>query len=217
MGQKVNPIGFRLEVKESPFKWRSQWFASKRDYKKFILEDQKIRRFLEERLRFAGLVAVRIERLKNQIKVIIQVSRPGVVIGRGGKGLEELKKELIKIISLPKPEKNLEIDVEEVKNAELSARLVAEKIALQLEKRMPYRQVVNRAMETVIAAGALGVKVILSGRIAGVEVARREKFFRGKVPLSSIRADIDFWQKPSLTKSGYIGVKVYINRGEREK
>jgi len=214
MGQKVNPIGFRLGVKGSPFRWKSQWFAKKDQYLDFIIEDFKIRQFLDQRLRFAGLMAVRIERLKNQIKIILQVSRPGVVIGRGGKGLEELKRELVKMVSVPDPEKNLEIDVEEVKNAELSAKLLAEKIAFQLEKRMPYRRVVNRAMESVINAGALGVRVVLSGRIAGVDVSRVEKFSRGKVPLSSIRANIDYAERPALTRSGYVGVKVYINRGE---
>jgi len=217
MGKKANPIGFRLGLKNSPFTWKSQWFASKNNYQDYIVEDKKIRDFLEDRLKFAGLVATRIERLDNQLKLIIQVSRPGVVIGRGGKGLEELKKNLIKIISVPEPSKNLEIEVEEVKNSDLSAKLVAEKIASQIERRMPYRRVVNKSIDAVMAAGATGVRVVLSGRIAGVEVSRSEKFSKGKVPLSSIRANIDYAERPALTRSGYVGVKVFINRGGGER
>ncbi|MBU2592054.1 MAG: 30S ribosomal protein S3 [Patescibacteria group bacterium] len=216
MGRKVNPIGFRLAVKNSPFGWKSQWFAKKSDYKKFIMEDQKIRNFLEKKLSMAGLVGVRIERLNNMIKLVIQVSRPGIVIGRGGRGLEDIKKELLKVISVSDSDNNLDIEVEEVKNSELSAKLLAEKIAGQIERRMPYRRVANWAIESVINAGALGVKVILSGRIAGAEISRVEKFSQGKVPLSSIRANIDYFERPALTKSGYVGVKVYINRGESE-
>jgi len=216
MGHKVNPVGFRLAALRGPFRWQSQWFAKKSDYKKFIFEDFKIRNFLEKKLRLAGLVNTRIERLKNQIKIILQVSRPGVVIGRGGKGLEELKKQLINLVSVPEPRKNLEIEVEEVKNSELSAKLVAERLTVQLERRMPYRRVVNAAMERVIRAGAEGVKIVLAGRIAGVEISRTEKFSRGKVPLSTIRANIDYAEMPALTRSGYIGVKVYVNRGETE-
>ncbi len=216
MGRKANPIGFRLALKNSPFGWKSQWFAKKSDYKKFIMEDWKIRNFLEKRLSMAGLVSVRVERLNNRTKLIIQVSRPGIVIGRGGRGLEDLKGELLKIMNISDSDNNLEIEVEEVKNSELSAKLVAERIAVQIERRMPYRRVISRTIESVINAGALGIKVILSGRIAGVEVSRVEKFSQGKVPLSSIRANIDYSERPALTKSGYVGVKVYINRGESE-
>jgi len=213
MGQKVNPIGFRLAAWKGPFRWASQWFVSKKEYPKLILEDLKIRQFLEKRLSLAGLVNVKIERLRNQIKITLQVARPGVVIGRGGKGLEELKKQLSLLVGEGKGGKNLEIEVEEVRNADLSAKLVAEWIAVQLEKRMPYRRVVNKAMDRVMAAGAKGVKVVLSGRIGGVEIARVEKFYRGPVPLGTIRAKIDYAERPALTRSGYVGVKVYINRG----
>ena len=214
MGQKVNPIGFRLEVSKSPFGWRSRWFAKKDDYKKYVKEDVLIRDLLRDKLKFAGLVAVGIERLKKQLKITIQASRPGVVIGRGGRGLEEIKKELLQIIDPATTNKNIELEVEEVKNSELSAKLVADRIAALLERGRHYRRVVNRAMDSVMGAGALGVKVILSGRIAGVEVSRVEKFSQGKVPLSTIRANIDYAETPSLTRSGYVGVKVYINRGE---
>lgn len=216
MGKKVNPVAFRLAVKNSPFTWHSQWFAKKSDYRKFIMEDKKIRDFLEEKLKTAGLINSKIERLGAHLKLIIQVSRPGVVIGRGGRGLEELKNGLVGLIDSADLEKNLEIEVEEVKNSELSAKLILERIVFQLERRMPYRRVVNKAMESVMNAGALGVKIVLAGRIAGVEVSRVEKFSKGKVSLSSIRANIDYYEKPALTKSGYVGVKVYINRGESD-
>lgn len=216
MGQKVNPIAYRLEIDESPFEWKSSWYADKEDYKKLALEDFKIRQHLEEKLRFAGLVATKILRLKNKIKIIIQASRPGVVIGRGGSGLRELKDELVRMVDIPEAEKNIEIEVDEVKNAELSAKLVAERIARGLERGRHYRRTVNRAIEAVQNAGAEGVRVVLSGRIAGVEVSRVEKFDWGKVPLSTLRANIDYYQEPALTKSGYVGVKVYINRGLEE-
>ncbi len=136
-----------------------------------------------------------------------------MVIGRGGSGLKELKDDLVDIVEVPDARKNLEIEVDEVKNAELSAKLVAERIARGLERGRHYRRTVNKAIEAVERAGAEGVRVVLSGRIAGVEVSRVEKFDWGKVPLSTLRANIDYYQEEALTKSGYIGVKVYINRG----
>lgn len=216
MGHKVNPVGFRLGFAGSAFGWQSQWFAKKGDYGKYLLEDLAIRKFLDEKLKLAGLVLVKIERLRGRLKLTIQVSRPGVVIGRGGRGLEELKRELAGIVGEKSKElaKNLEIDVEEVKNAELSARLVAQKVSFQIERRMPYRRVIGKVIDEVMAAGALGVKIILSGRIAGAEIARVEKFLRGKVSLSTLEADVDYAEEPALTRSGYVGVKVYINRGE---
>jgi len=216
MGQKVNPVGYRLEIEESPFEWKSRWYAEKEEYQKFALEDHRIREFLEGKLRYAGLVASRILRLKNRIKIIIQASRPGVVIGRGGSGLKEIKEGLIEIVDVPDPEKNIEIEVDEVKNAELSAKLVSERIARGLERGRHYRRTVNKAIDAVKRAGAEGVRVVLAGRIAGVEVSRVEKFDWGKVPLSTLRANIDYYQEPALTKSGYVGVKVYINRGIEE-
>jgi len=216
MGQKVNPVGYRLEIEGSPFEWKSRWYAEKEEYQKFVLEDHRIREFLEGKLRYAGLVASKILRLKNKIKIVIQASRPGVVIGRGGSGLKEIKDGLIEIADIPDPEKNIEIEVDEVKNAELSAKLVAERIARGLERGRHYRQTVNKAIDAVKRAGAEGVRVVLAGRIAGIEVSRVEKFDWGKVPLSTLRANIDYYQEPALTKSGYVGVKVYINRGIEE-
>lgn len=218
MGQKVNPLGFRLALDKD---WRSRWFATdKKIYQKNLLEDAKIRKFLLEKLKLAGVVRIQIDRFINKIKITLYVSRPGMVIGRGGSGLEILKKELCKLVSIPEPEKNLELeDIVEVKNPDLVAFLVAQRIAEQLEKRLPYRRVVTKAIERVMAAGAKGVKIILSGRIAGAEISRRETFGdkgkTGTIPAQTLRADIDYAQVPALTRSGYIGVKVWIYKGER--
>lgn len=214
MGQKVNPISYRLETVVNSPKWQSSWYADKKKYPILLLEDKKLRDFIQKKLNTAGVVATRIERSNKKIKVIIIVSRPGLVIGRGGKELEILKKELQKLITKANGKLNLEIQVEEFKHADLSAKLIAEKIAFQLTKRMPYRRVVLSAMEKTIGAGAKGIKIILGGRINGAEISRREKFSEGKVPLSTIKAHIDYYECPSLTRSGYIGVKVYLYLGE---
>lgn len=212
MGQKINPIGFRVG---QGVNWSSAWFArSGKNYRQNLLEDRRLRRYLMERLALAGIVTVEIRRSINKINVVLHVSRPGVVIGRGGSALEQLKKELEKIVSVPEPAKNLQLDVSEVKNGELSAQLVAVKIAEQLKRRFPHRRVIAKAMERVMAAGAQGVKITLSGRIAGAEISRREKYSQGKIPLHTIRARIDYAQIPALTKFGYIGIKVWIYLGE---
>lgn len=209
MGHKVNPLGFRLGHGEE---WKSRWFAASAKYAGNLLEDIKIRRFLSSRLKLAGLVGVEIERLLPKMKVIMRVTRPGVVIGRGGSGLEELKKAILPLIAIHEAEKNLQIEVVEVKEPELSALLVASRIASELERRLPHRRVAERAIERVLGAGAKGIKIALSGRINGADIARRDRFSRGKVPLSTIRANIDFASVPALTKLGYIGVKVWIYR-----
>ncbi len=219
MGQKVNPISFRMPYLRE---WKSRWFsADKNQYQKNLLEDIKIRKFLMDKLKLAGIIQVQIERSINKMKIILFVSRPGLVIGRGGAGLELLKKELCKMVSIAQPEKNLEIEAVELKNPDLSSFLVAQRIAEQLEKRFPYRRVVNRAIENVMAAGAKGVKIVLSGRIAGAEISRRETFGdkgkTGNIPSQTLRADIDFASVPALTRSGFIGVKVWIYKGEIEK
>jgi small subunit ribosomal protein S3 len=211
MGKKVHPISFRLG---GLYTWSSHWYARKKDFKKVLLEDLSLRKFLMNKLKLAGIVGVKIERSINKIKIIPQVTRPGVVIGRGGSGLEELKKMLAKMVSIPDPEKNLEISPEEVRNPDLSAMFVAQRVAEQLEKRMPHRHVVRKAIERSRSAGAQGIKIILSGRIAGAEIGRRETFTEGKVPLQTLRAKIDFAEVPALTRSGYIGVKVWIYQGE---
>lgn len=213
MGQKVNPIGFRLEaVKNSP-EWQSSWFANAKKYPIFLLEDKRIRDFLQKKIYSAGIVNIRIERSVKKVKITIVVARPGLVIGRGGKELEILKKEIQKLLTKENGKQSVEIQVEEFKHADLSAKLIAEKIAFQLTKRMPYRRVVLSAMEKSITSGAKGIKVVLSGRINGAEIGRREKFSQGTVPLSTIRSHIDYHECPSLTRSGYIGVKVYLCLG----
>jgi len=213
VGKKVNPISFRIG---NLYTWSSQWYAGKKDFKKILLEDIALRKFLMDKLKLAGIVGVKIERSINKIRIVPQVTRPGVVIGRGGSGLEELKKMLSQMVSIPEPEKNLEISPEEVKNPDLSAMFVAQRIAEQIAKRMPHRYVAKKALERSRSAGAQGIKIILSGRIGGAEIARRETFSEGKIPLQTLRARIDFAEVPALTRSGYVGVKVWIYQGEKD-
>lgn len=189
------------------------------DYQKFLLEDIELRRFLMEKLKLAGIVKVEIERSINTIKIILYVSRPGVVIGRGGSGLEALKKFINKKLRInPADSKSAKVDLEvkEVKNPDLSARLVCQRLVDQLAKRYPHRRAVAMAMDRVMSAGAKGIKVAFAGRIAGAEISRTEKYSRGTIPLQTLRADIDYVQIPSLTKSGYIGIKVWIYKQEEE-
>lgn len=217
MGQKVNPFGFRLGY---IYTWRSRWFAAKGEYSRQVLEDAKLRRFLMKKLKLAGITKVEIERSINAMKIILHVSRPGVVIGRGGTALDQLKKEAIDLLGInpddPKSQKLIIDDIVEVKDPELQARLVAQRIAEQLEKRYPHRRAVSQAIERVMNAGARGVKIVIAGRIAGAEISRTEKYTQGSVPTQTLRADIDYAQLPALTKSGYIGVKVWIYKGEKQ-
>ncbi len=217
MGQKINPKGFRLGT---TFLWSSRWYADKGRYKNLLIADVELRRTLHEKLKSAGLALVEIERSINKVKVTIHVSRPGVVIGRGGSGMEDIKKFIEKfLLTHEKHMKGtegakvkVEVAVEPVKEPNLNAFLVASTIADQLAKRLPHKRVSNQAIERVMNAGAKGVRILLAGRIAGAEIARREKYQTGTVPLSTIREDVDFAAVPSLTKSGYIGVKVWICR-----
>lgn len=216
MGQKVNPFGFRLGTLYS---WKSRWFAKGKDYQKFLLEDIGLRKFLMNKLRIAGVVKIELERSINTIKVIIHVSRPGVVIGRGGSGLEALKKDIARELHIRSSDKKaakVDLEVKEIRNPDLSAQLVLQRIIDQLAKRYPHRRAVMQAIDKVMAAGAKGVKIILAGRIGGAEISRTEKYGRGKIPLQTLRADIDYAEEPSLTKSGYVGVKVLIYKGEKE-
>ncbi len=210
MGQKVNPIGFRLEATKNSPEWQSSWFANSKKYPVLLLEDKNIRDFLQKKIYSSGIVNIKIERSVKKIKITIVVSRPGLVIGRGGKDLENLKKDIQKLLTKESGKQSVEIQVEEFKHPDLSAKLIAEKIAYQLTKRMPYRRVVLSSMEKAMSSGAKGIKVVLSGRINGAEIGRREKFSEGKIPLSTIRSKIDYHECPSLTRSGYIGVKVYL-------
>ena len=214
MGQKIHPKGFRLGI---VFPWTSRWFARKGVYQRLLLQDVRLRRALFARLRSAGLAQIDIERSINKVTIVLHVSRPGVVIGRGGSGLEETKKFIEKIVKDTAPAKSpsktkLELTVEPVKEANLNAHLVATTLADQLGKRLPHKRICNQAVERVMNAGAKGVRVILAGRIAGAEIARREKYQAGSVPLSTLREIVDFAAVPALTKSGYVGIKVWICR-----
>lgn len=212
MGQKIHPIGFRMGI-GAP--WQSRWFADSRKYKQFVSEDLKVRDLLMKKLKPAGVGSIEIERASNKLRVLIFVSRPGILIGRGGTGLTELKKFLMQGLKI-KDDNALEIMPREIKSADLSAYLVAQGIAEQLIKRLPAQRVMNQTIDRVMRAGAKGVKVILAGRIGGAEIARRERKTSGTLPLHTLRADIDFAIYPALTKSGYVGVKVWINKGEVE-
>lgn len=215
MGQKVNPVGFRTGTF---LPWKSRWFSDNAKYKDFLYEDIRLRDALMERLKLAGVIKIEIERLPKSLVIIPTVSRPGVVIGRGGSGIEDLKKFVLSIIkevrgAVPKDLK-INIPVQEVKNPELSAHLVAARIVSELERRMPHRRVINRAMERVMASGGKGVKVIISGRIEGAEISRREKYHLGSVPTQTLRENIDYAQIPALLKRGYVGIKVFIHKEE---
>jgi small subunit ribosomal protein S3 len=212
MGQKINPISFRLGINATHL---SRWYADPKKYKDLLLADIKVREFLMKKLRNASIARVEIERAINKLTLTLFVARPGVVIGRGGSGLEELKKELLKLTETAES-KNLEIKVEEVKSPDLVAYLVAANAAEQLAKRVPSKRILNQVIDRVSKAGALGVKILLSGRINGAEIARRESAKKGTIPLHTLRADIDFAHVPALTKSGYVGVKIWINRGEKK-
>lgn len=212
MGQKIHPVGFRMGIGAA---WKSRWFASGLKYQQYVSEDLKIRELLMKKLRPAGVAAVEIERAVNKLKIMIYVSRPGVLIGRGGSGLTDLKNFLMTELKI-KNDNSLEIVPMELRSADLSAYLVAQSVAEQLARRLPAQRVMNQVIDRVMRAGAKGVRVVLSGRIGGAEIARREWKAAGTMPLHTLRADIDFVAYPALTKSGYVGVKVWINKGEVE-
>jgi small subunit ribosomal protein S3 len=213
MGQKVNPIGIRIGTY---LPWKSRWFADHSTFKDFLIEDVKIRKGLTQKLKLAGITGVEIERLPKSMVVIITVSRPGVVIGRGGTGIEDVKKYILGIMSevRGKAVKDLKIDIRinEVKNPDLSAYLVAERIVGEMERRIPHRRAVQKAMERVMASGALGVKVVVAGRINGAEISRTEKFHQGSVPTQTLRENLDYSQVPASLTRGYVGVKVWIHK-----
>jgi len=218
MSQKVNPVGFRT----GHFKpWKSMWFSDDAKFKELLLEDIKIRDYLKKKLIIAGIDRVEIARLTKSLVITVYVSRPGVVIGRGGSGIEELKKEVVKkIVEVRghKP-KDLKVDfqVKEIRNPELSAYLVATRIVGELERRMPHRRVVSRNIDRVMQAGAKGVKIVLSGRIGGADIARTEKYSKGPVPTQTLRENIDYAQVPASLKRGYVGIKVWINRPKEDE
>jgi len=208
MGQKVNPISFRLQVHKN---WSSRWFASKKDFAKFLIEDIRIRDLIEKRFEARPTInLIEIERSANLITVTIHTAKAGVVIGRGGVGVTELKALIEKIASLP-----ARLNIEEVKRPELAAKLVAENIARQLERRVNFRRAIKMTAQNVMSAGAKGVRIQVAGRLNNAEMARSEKVIEGSVPLHTLRADIDFHVARAKTPAGIIGVKVWIYKGER--
>lgn len=208
MGQKVNPISFRLQVHKN---WSSRWFADKRDFAKWLAEDIKIRDLIEKRFEARPTIdRIEIERSANLATVTIHTAKAGVVIGRGGAGVTELKGQIEKIVSMP-----VRINIEEVKRPELSAKLVAENIAHQLERRINFRRATKMTAQNTMNAGAKGIRIEVAGRLNNAEMARREKVIEGSVPLHTLRADIDFHTARAKTPAGIIGVKVWIYKGER--
>ena len=205
MGQKVNPIGLRLGIVKT---WDSRWYADKK-YSDYILEDFKIRKFLKKRLYHAGISRMEIERSSKRVRLRIFTARPGIVIGKKGAEIAQLKKELGKLTS-----REVLIDIQEVRRPETDAQLVAENIALQLERRVAFRRAMKRCVTSSMRFGAKGVKVICSGRLGGAEMARTEWYREGRVPLHTLRADIDYGFTEANTTYGVIGVKVFIFKGE---
>jgi small subunit ribosomal protein S3 len=205
LGQKVNPIGFRLGINRN---WDSRWFAGK-GYSDFVLEDFRIRGFLKKRLFQAGVARIEIERAANKVRVRIHVARPGIVIGKKGVEIEKLKRDLEKKIA-----REIIIDIQEVRKAEVEAQLVAENVALQLVRRIAFRRAMKKSVSAALRFGAQGIKISCSGRLGGAEMARREWYREGRVPLHTIRADIDYGFAEAFTTYGVIGVKVIIFKGE---
>ncbi len=213
MGQKVNPTGFRIGTF---YPWKSRWFQEGTNYRTNLIEDITLRKALMQKLKLAGVDLVEIDRLPKSMVITMTVSRPGVVIGRGGTGIEDLKKYIVSVLEEVRKKKikdiKIDLKVNEVKNPDLSSYLVAGRVVSDLERRMPYRRVVAKTMERVMQSGALGVKIVLAGRIQGAEISRTEKFHKGSVPSQTLREDIDYAQVPAMTKRGYVGVKVYIHK-----
>jgi len=205
LGQKVNPIGFRLGIHRN---WDSRWFSGK-EYSGFVLEDYNIRRFLKKRLFQAGVSRVEIERAANKIRLKIHTARPGLIIGKKGIEIENLKKELEQKIN-----RGVIIDIQEVRKPEVDAQLVAENLAMQLVRRISFRRAMKKSVSSALRFGALGIKIACSGRLGGAEMARREWYRKGRVPLHTIRAEIDYGFAEAFTTYGVIGVKVTIFKGE---
>ncbi|MDR3592066.1 MAG: 30S ribosomal protein S3 [Negativicutes bacterium] len=205
MGQKVNPHGLRIGIIKN---WDARWYADK-DYAKNLHEDIKVRAFVKKKLYAAGVSRIEIERAANRIKVTIHTAKPGMVIGRGGSGIEELKKSL-KLLT----DKTIDVNIAEIKQAELDATLVAENIAAQLEKRIAFRRAMKQSVGRTMRMGAKGIKVTAGGRLGGAEIARTESYREGSIPLHTLRADIDYGTAEARTTYGRIGVKVWIYKGE---
>jgi small subunit ribosomal protein S3 len=210
VGQKIHPLGMRLGLTRD---WRSRWYADDKSYKGLLLQDIKLRDLIMKRLKQAGVSRVDIERSLNALAIKIHVSKPGLVIGRGGSGLEELRQVLEKEAG-----QKMRLDIEEVRHPDLNAYLVGRALADQIERRMPVRRIMNQTMERVIRAGAKGVKIIVSGRIGGSEISRREKVQWGTIPMGTLRANIDYASVPAKTATaGVTGVKVWIYAEEKKE
>ena len=207
MGQKVNPKGYRVGVIKE---WDSKWFADKKDFSDLLVEDVKIREFIKKEAYEAGISDIEIERAVNNLKITIFTGKPGMVIGRGGAGVEELKTKIEKIA----PGKRIIINVEEIKYQDLSAQLVAENIANQLENRIAFRRAMKQSMQRTMRAGAKGIKTMVSGRLGGADMARSEGYSEGTIPLQTLRANIDYGFAEADTEYGKIGCKVWIYKGE---
>lgn len=208
MGQKVNPTGIRLGITEA---WTSNWYANGRVFADYLNEDIKVRKLLRDRLKGAGVSRIQIDRPARNAKIAVHSARPGIIIGKKGNEIEQLKNEISKMMRVP-----VHLSIEEIRKPELDAYLVAENIAQQLERRVMFRRAMKRAMQTTIRQGALGIKIMISGRLGGAEIARTEWSREGRVPLHTFRADIDYGTAEALTTYGLIGVKVWIFKGEKQ-
>ena len=206
MGQKVNPKGLRIGIIKD---WDGKWFADKRNYSNLLIEDVKIREFIKKKLYQAGIAKIQIERSANRVKISIHTAKPGIVIGRGGAEVENLRKQLEKMTA-----KQVNVNIVEIKTPEVDAQLVAENIASQLEKRIAFRRAMKQTVQRSLRLGAKGIKIACSGRLGGAEIARTEWYSEGKVPLHTLRADIDYGFAEANTTYGKIGVKVWIYKGE---
>lgn len=207
MGQKINPIGLRLGVTRS---WDSKWYAEKRRYRALLREDIEIRRYIKKTFYQAAISSIEIERAAaDKVRILVYAARPGIIIGRKGQEIEALKKKLQRMTG-----KGIFLDIREVKRPETDAQLVAENLALQLERRVAYRRAMKRVISSSVRAGVLGIKTMVSGRLGGAEIARREWYREGRVPLGTLRADLDYGVAEATTTYGIIGVKVWIFKGE---
>ena len=206
MGQKTNPIGFRIALNKD---WRSRWFAGKKEFSKLVSEDYQIRRILKSKLEAAAVPRINIERAANRCRITIFTARPGVVIGRKGAEIDKLKEELGKMTG-----KEIYVDIQEIKQPETDAQLVAENVAMQLERRIAFRRAMKKAVNIALKFGAKGIKISCSGRLGGAEMSRREWYREGRVPLHTLRADVDYGLAEAKTTYGIIGVKVWIFQGE---
>jgi len=205
LGQKVNPIGFRVGIYKE---WNSRWYGEK-DYAKFLHEDLKIRKFIKEKLKHAGISKIGIERTASNTRIIIHTAKPGIVIGKRGSEIDILKKDVGRIAG-----KDIDIDIQEVRRPDTDAQLVAENVALQLERRVAFRRAMKKAVTTAMKLGAKGIKIMCAGRLGGAEIARTEWYRDGRVPLHTLRADIDYGFTEAMTTYGTIGIKVWIFKGE---